>query len=228
MLIILKFLSYQLTQLKSLQNNRAGFQWKVFSIGRTNKIQVDCSMSIKRVTIESTSSTETTTDELTTTELITTVQTTASTSQNETILVLNSYSGWKPAMVINSTTGDQEELSCFTRGDDEEWGGTEAFGSCSVNWQNQLFIFGGDSQRRQISRLTGHMLQAIGSLSFDHSSGTCSSMSNQYIFVCFNFRDADDHQRCRRSTGPLEEFSEVSLSAHPHAFSVTSCSDSES
>ena len=44
----------------TLPNNKAGFQWKVFSIGRTSKVQVDCNMNIKRVSTGVTSATTTT------------------------------------------------------------------------------------------------------------------------------------------------------------------------
>ena len=62
--------------LESLPNNQAGFKWKVFSIGRNRKIEVDCSMNIKRVPVEST----TTTTEMTTAEKITTALTTVQTT----------------------------------------------------------------------------------------------------------------------------------------------------
>ena len=44
----------------------------------------------------------------------------------DSILVLNSYSGWQPAMLLNSE-GEQEELACFEREDT-----TEAYYSCSI------------------------------------------------------------------------------------------------
>ena len=79
-------------------------------------------------------------------------------------------------MLINSA-GGQEELACFEREDR-----TEALGSCSVNWQNQMHIFGGYTEKRQISRLSGFELQRIGDLAFDHYIGSCSLMANQFIF----------------------------------------------
>ena len=124
-------------------------------------------------------------------------------------------------MLINSA-GDQEELACFQRDSN-----TDAYRSCSINWNNQLFIFGGETERRQISRLTGHKLERIGDLTFDHDFAACSVMSSQYIFLCFNLADSNDHKRCRRSTGPLDQFSEVALSTYNHGYSQTSSSDSK-
>ena len=127
----------------------------------------------------------------------------------------------KPALLITSA-GEQKELACFQP--DKK---TEAFGSCSVNWKNQLHIFGGATEYRQISRLSGFKLERIGDLAFDHESGSCSLMANQFIFLCFNY-DANDYKRCRRSTNPLETFEEVSLSNHEHRYTKTGCTDSKS
>ena len=81
--------------LNALPNNQAGFQWKVFSIGRTNKIQVECNLNIKRISsvLTTTASVELTTgsteaatraSETTTEETTTTMQTsTASTTQEK-------------------------------------------------------------------------------------------------------------------------------------------------
>ena len=125
-------------------------------------------------------------------------------------------------MLINSK-GEQEELSCFER--DEA---TEAVKSCSINWQNQWYVFGGESNKRQISKLHGHKLERLGSLAFDYEFGGCSVMNNEFIFLCFNYANENDYKRCRRSSGPLETFSEVELSNHEHRATQTSCSDSKS
>ena len=57
--------------LESLPNHQAGFGWKVFSLGRTSQVQVDCNMNIKRVLVD----TETTTQEVTTAEMTTALAT---------------------------------------------------------------------------------------------------------------------------------------------------------
>ena len=125
-------------------------------------------------------------------------------------------------MLINSE-GEQKELSCFERDDN-----TEAYFSCSINWKNQLHVFGGGSERRQISRLNGYRLTRIGNLDFDHQLGACSVMANQFIFLCFNSYNSTDYKRCRRSTGPLDTFSEIALANHTHQDTKTSCSESKS
>ena len=125
-------------------------------------------------------------------------------------------------MLLNSE-GEQKELACFERDDK-----TEAVGSCSVNWNNQLFIFGGQTKTKQISRLTGHKLQRVGSLDVEHRFQACSVMANSFIYLCFNGANSNDNKRCRRSAGPLNQFSEVALSSYTHMDIRTSSSDSKS
>ena len=126
-------------------------------------------------------------------------------------------------MLINTVTGDQKELSCFEPDSD-----TETYFSCFINWKNQLFIFGGENNKRQISQLTGHRLKRVGHLLFDHDWGACSVMANKYIFLCFNTGDSNDSKLCRRSTGPFEQFTEQPFSTHDHTrIPQTSCSESK-
>ena len=142
------------------------------------------------------------------------------------ILVLNSRHGWKPAMLLNSA--GQKELACFERDDT-----TEAYGSCSINWKNKLFIFGGKDNARQISRLTGQKLERVGSLDFDHVLGACSIMKTKFIYLCFSYGGGyssdipDEWRRCRRSTGPLQPFPLIAMSNHGHGQIQTSTSDSK-
>ena len=76
--------------------------------------------------------------------------TTTQVAQNKTVLVLNSYRGWWPALLIDSN-GRQEKVDCFTR--DEN---SEAFHSCSLVWNNQFYVYGGFYNGRQISKLNGN------------------------------------------------------------------------
>ena len=137
------------------------------------------------------------------------------------VLILAGTTNWEPAMLINSN-GEQEQLGCFQHDSN-----TQAYWACSVQWQNQMYIFGGSvsTTKRQISRLFGYKVERVGSLSFDYSNGGCSAMNNQYIFLCFS---NGDYRRCRRSTGPMNIFSEVALSNHNHQATKTSCTNSKS
>ena len=145
---------------------------------------------------------------------------------NGTVLVLISmaeyFLDWYPAMLI-SPDGEQEQLGCY------EWGdSTEADESCSINWQNQLYIFGGSQLKRQISKLNGHKMERVGSLAFDHDYGSCSVMNNQFIYLCFGKVGESDSNGCRWSTGPLESFSETALSNYEHRDAKTGCADCKS
>ena len=140
--------------------------------------------------------------------------------KKRTVLVLAQFSDWLPAMLI-TTDGQQEELACFKKDDN-----TEAYNACSIIWKNQFFVFGGLKEKQQISRLSGYKLKRIGQLDFDHVSGACSVMANQFIFLCFN-NAFHDNKLCWRSTGPLATFEAEPDSFNHHKRTKTSCSDSE-
>ena len=113
------------------------------------------------------------------------------------VLVLKHSWDWKNALVINSA-GEQKVVSCFEKDDS-----IKTDGSCSINWQNELFLFGGwSNQIRKIIRLVGYKLEDYGVLSFDHRGAGCSVMNND-IFLCFNSANTEDYKLCRRSSGPL-------------------------
>ena len=102
---------------------------------------------------------------------------------NQRVLVLNSYNGWQPGVLI-STSGEHQTLGCLK----VDPGASSAWASCSVSWKNKMHIFGGaksENMARQISRLDGEYLANIGSLSFDLQLGACSTMG-ETIYLCFN------------------------------------------
>ena len=38
----------------------------------------------------------------------------------------------------------------------------DAEGTCMINWDNQVYAFGGGREKRQISRVNGNKLERIG------------------------------------------------------------------
>ena len=74
---------------------------------------------------------------------------------------------------------------------------TEAYCSCSISWQNQFFVFGGSSQRRQISKLIGCELTRVGTLDFDHYRGGCANVADNQLYLCFNIGTSTDSKNCR-------------------------------
>ena len=53
--------------------------------------------------------------------------------------------------------------------------GTESHYSCSLTWENEMYMFGGKNQMRQISKLSGCGLTTEGTLSFNFNFGACAS-----------------------------------------------------
>ena len=114
------------------------------------------------------------------------------------------------------------ELSCFTHDQD-----SEVMFSCSISWENQLFIFGGSSNKRQISKLIGYHLNVIGSLPFDHNYATCTNMANKKLFLCFNSASSSDYKKCRWTDEPLGNFEEVTSASYNHDRARISSSEGE-
>ena len=168
--------------------------------------------SLHKETTSGITTTSTSTTSMTTTTTAVTTTTTAI-AKNKTVLVLNSYDNgdkwWKPAVLLDSA-GRQDELGCFLPDQN-----TESGCSCSVTWENQLFVFGGCTKKRQISKLVGYNLKAIGSLPFDHWWATCTNMANKKLFLCFN-DNSYDTRKCRWTDEPLGDFQQVSLSKYDH------------
>ena len=104
---------------------------------------------------------------------------------------------------------------------------SEVYKSCSVQWRNGFYVFGGSSNKRQISKVDGCQLRPIGSLAFDHYTGGCSVM-NDAIYLCFNVVfNSGDYKRCRSATEPTENFTQIPLSTFDHRWARTASSNSK-
>ena len=86
-----------------------------------------------------------------------------------------------------------------------------------MTWHNSFYIFGGSSDKRQISQVIGTKLTSIGSLSFDHFEASCDVMGKDKIFLCFNYFDRNDYKRCRMALSPLGSFTEIRQSTYEHS-----------
>ena len=144
--------------------------------------------------------------------------TTSPVGQNKTVLVLNSVGPWQPALLINSA-GRQDELKCFWAEDD-----AEASASCSLVWNNRLYIYGGMDNERQISRLDKYSLLVVGALPFDFYRGACTNMAGRKFFLCFNTKNK---KGCYWSANPLGDFQTVTLASHDHSLTRISSSESK-
>ena len=88
----------------------------------------------------------------------------------------------------------------------------EVKSSCGVTHENNFFIYGGESNKRQVLQLVDCALTLFGTIPFDHGFGPCGS-SNGLIVLCFADYDA---KQCRKSLKPLGEWSEMTPSTFDH------------
>ena len=91
---------------------------------------------------------------------------------------------------------------------------TEVDRSCSIQWQNYYFVFGGFTQKRQVSVVNGNRLERKGSLAFDFNEGGCTVLNQITIVLCFaTFGEQDV---CRQSNNPLGSFTKLPNSNFNH------------
>ena len=72
------------------------------------------------------------------------------------VLILNTCSPSNLPMITNAD-GKQETLLSFTMG-----ANTQVDRSCSMTWKGEHYVFGGDDERRQVSKIVGCELRNIG------------------------------------------------------------------
>ena len=106
----------------------------------------------------------------------------------------------------------QKELDCFSHEDK-----TEVYHSCSLIWNNRMYIYGGADNKRKISKLNQYMLQIVGSLPFEFYFGACTNMADRKLYLCFSFsQDETTKKQCYWSANPLDDFESVSLASYVH------------
>ena len=96
---------------------------------------------------------------------------------------------------------------------------TQANGACSIIWHGKMYLFGGYSNRRQISVVDGCKLKKKGILPFKMNVGVCAQRDNVEIFICFQYakkKHGETWKTCLRSIGPLEPFSRLPSSTYNH------------
>ena len=133
--------------------------------------------------------------------------------------MLNTYSSSNVPIITNAAGREDRDFT-FEFGVD-----TQVFCSCSLTWKNELYVFGGDSKRTQISKLLGCQLSSIGHLSFNHYAGGCANVADAKLYLCFNDRSVD-YDTCRVATSPTGVFSEINRSHHAHRYTRIAASHS--
>ena len=102
---------------------------------------------------------------------------------------------------------------------------TEVFHSCSITWYNELYVYGGDSKKTQISKVTDCRLEQVGELEFEHKQGDCVNVADEQIYLCFDQNNG--WKKCRVRTAPLGQFNEITSSHYDHRATRIATDDSE-
>ena len=123
------------------------------------------------------------------------------------ILAINTYKGSKRAFSINPRGGYQEV--------NFEFGvNTEVAGSCSLQWKNINYVFGGYNKGQQVSMMNGNHLERKATLDFDMGGGGCAVLNQITIVLCFG-KDGEMNV-CRQSNNPLGSFTKTPNSNYDH------------
>ena len=114
--------------------------------------------------------------------------------------------------------------------------GTEIDMSCSLTWRGEFYVFGGNAQPTQVSKLGSSnsncfrfnlevttpytklnkcKLERVGALDFPHRYGGCANVNDDSIYLCFSKEDSD-LKRCRKGRNPLGNFEQISNSNFEH------------
>ena len=122
------------------------------------------------------------------------------------------------------TLGEFDELKKVENDFGFEFGNnTSVYGSCSMTYKNEFFVFGGAGEsRRQISKLSGCRIERIGTLDFDHYIGACTGVRDTRIYFCFSRYDS---KKCRYAGNPLDTFTEAASSSFEHEATSIAASD---
>ena len=90
---------------------------------------------------------------------------------------------------------------------------TEVFYSCSINWQGDMYLYGGTSEKRQVSLVEQCQLTRVSTLSFDLRYGACTNINNEEVVLCFDY---SDNKKCWKSSNPEGPFSSIADSLKNH------------
>ena len=128
------------------------------------------------------------------------------------ILAVCTYASSKRAYlinIINNMQGGYQKID-FDFGEK-----TEVLYSCSLQWYNHFYIFGGKERNRQVSMVNGKRLERKGDLSFNFQSGGCTVINQQTVVLCFGVYDVEKDV-CRKSNNPIGPFTKLPNSNFNH------------
>ena len=74
-------------------------------------------------------------------------------------------------------------------------------------------MFGGNKEKRQISRVDGCGLKRVGSLAFDFYKGACTTVNDDLLVLCFPYNDG---KRCHKTNNPDSAFTQMASTRYKH------------
>ena len=122
--------------------------------------------------------------------------------------------------LITNAAGDVDFDFYFSFDDD-----VEVYKSCSIMWGNEVYVYGGDSQGTQISKITDCRLERVGELALKHRFGDCVNVADELIYLCF---DDYNTKRCRVGSSPIGQFNdEITPSNYSHQWTRIATNNGE-
>ena len=95
---------------------------------------------------------------------------------------------------------------------------TEVYNSCSLLFNDKMYIFGGYNEMRQISEIKDCGLKRIGNLEFDFDGGACTVIQSSTLILCFDWY-RHGGKVCRVANSPTASFKKIPESNFYHYIS---------
>ena len=129
-------------------------------------------------------------------------------------MAFNTFNGKNQAFSIDPNGGHVKMDFSFP-------GNTEVHQSCSVVFNNKMYIFGGKNEHRQIAEVSSKCgIDRIGDLPFDFVNGACTVIAGNYLILCFDMKEGYQGRVCRidqSQFGSLDKISQESDFTHYRA-----------
>ena len=120
------------------------------------------------------------------------------------VLAINTFETSKQALSINPNGGHVKLDFNFP-------GNAEIYMSCSLVFENIMYVFGGGKEARQISQVSlskGCGIERIGDLPFSFDTGACTVIKDEEIMLCFSLQN--EGRICRVDKKPTGSFDKIS------------------
>ena len=128
--------------------------------------------------------------------------------------------------MLNTFNGVKQALSIYPHGGHVKMdfnipGNVEIYQSCSLVFQDKMYVFGGNQKHRQIAEVSLKCgIDRLGDLPFDFVNGACTVIKDDEIMLCFDFKELDQGRVCRidkSPTGSLDKINKDSNFTHYRA-----------